>query len=590
MYEGQGEIEEYNGIQIDVSRDERLSEQAKMLLVGYYQKGTEDSPQKAFARASVAYCGGDMKLAQRIYDYASKGWFMFSSPILSNAPEQGRDHKGLPISCFLTYVPDSLEGLIEHSAELRWLSVKGGGVGGHWSDVRAVSQISPGLIPFLKTVDSDMNAYRQGVTRKGSYAAYLDIDHPDILEFVNMRVPSGGDPNRKCLNLHNAVNLTNAFMETVKEGLEWELLDPNDRTVRATIPARELWERLLETRFRTGEPYLNFIDTANEALPESLKKQGLSIKGSNLCNEIHLPTSEDRTAVCCLSSVNLEHFTEWKGTNMVKDLTEFLDNVLTAFIEEAPDTLRRAVTSALLERSIGIGAMGFHGLLQKNNIAWESAAAVSLNRYIFKYIKEEAVKSSQELADARGCPHDMEGSGMRHAHLLAVAPNANSSIITAATPSIEPVKSNAYTHRTRAGAHLIKNRHLEKLLRSRGRNTEEVWQSILHADGSAQHLDFLDDHEREVFKTAFELDQRWVVDHAGFRQEYICQGQSVNLFFPSGSDKAYVNAVHMRAWQKGLKGLYYLRTESSKAAEKVSIKVERDALKDFEEECLACQG
>jgi len=582
--------EDFNGIRIDVGRDALLSEQAKMLLVGYYQKGNEDSPQKAFARASIAYCGGDMGLAQRIYDYASKGWFMFSSPILSNAPEQGRDHKGLPISCFLTYVPDSLEGLIDHSAELRWLSVKGGGVGGHWSDVRAVSQISPGLIPFLKTVDSDMNAYRQGVTRKGSYAAYLDIDHPDILEFVNMRVPSGGDPNRKCLNLHNAVNLTNAFMEAVKEGVDWELLDPNDRTVRATIPARELWERLLETRFRTGEPYLNFIDTANEALPESLKKQGLSIKGSNLCNEIHLPTSEDRTAVCCLSSVNLEHFTEWKGTRMVRDLTEFLDNVLTAFIEEAPDTLRRASNSAFRERSIGIGAMGFHGLLQKNNIAWESSAAVSLNRYMFNHIKSEAVQASKELADARGCPYDMEGTGMRHAHLLAVAPNANSSIITGSTPSIEPVKSNAYTHRTRAGAHLIKNRHLDKLLRYRGKNTEEVWQSILHADGSVQHLDFLDEHEKEVFKTAFELDQRWVVDHAGFRQEYICQGQSVNLFFPSGSDKAYVNAVHMRAWQKGLKGLYYLRTESSKAAEKVSIRVERDALKDFEEECLACQG
>jgi ribonucleoside-diphosphate reductase alpha chain len=590
MFEGEGGSEEYNGIQIATSRDKNLTEQAKMLLVGYYQKGNEDSPQKAFARASVAYCGGDMELAQRIYDYASKGWFMFSSPILSNAPEQGKDHKGLPISCFLTYVPDSLEGLIEHSAELRWLSVKGGGVGGHWSDVRAVSQISPGLIPFLKTVDSDMNAYRQGVTRKGSYAAYLDIDHPDILEFVNMRMPSGGDPNRKCLNLHNAVNITDAFMKATEAGEDWDLLDPNDGSIRSTLPARELWERLLETRFRTGEPYLNFIDTANEKLPKALKKKGLTIKGSNLCNEIHLPTNEDRTAVCCLSSVNLEHFTEWKGTGMVRDLTEFLDNVLTAFIVEAPDTLRKATNSAFRERSIGIGAMGFHGLLQKNNIAWESASAVSLNRYMFKHIKDEAVKASQELADSRGCPYDMEGTGMRHAHLLAVAPNANSSIITGATPSIEPVKSNAYTHRTRAGAHLIKNRHLEKLLRHRGENTEEVWQSILHADGSVQHLDFLDEHEKEVFKTAFELDQRWVVDHASYRQEYICQGQSVNLFFPSGSNKADVNGVHIRAWAKGLKGLYYLRTESSKAAEKVSLKVERDALKEYQEECLACQG
>jgi len=508
----------HHGIEIDESRDRLLSDQAKSLLVGYYQKPDEDTPQKAFARASVAYCGGDMKLAQRIYDYASKGWFMFSSPILSNAPYPNTKHKGLPISCFLTYVPDTLEGLIDHSAELRWLSVKGGGVGGHWGDVRAVSKLSPGIIPFLKTVDSDMNAYRQGITRKGSYAAYLDISHPDILEFVNMRIPSGGDPNRKCLNIHNAVNVTDDFMQAVVDGVVWELKDPNDATVRDRIDARELWERLLETRFRTGEPYLNFIDTANKHLPEALKKKGLKIRGSNLCNEIHLPTDVDRTAVCCLSSVNLEHWLSWGSTDMVRDLTRFLDNVLTAFISEAPATLQRAVKSALAERSIGIGAMGFHGLLQKNGISWETAVATSLNRRIFSEMKEKAVAESKLLAKERGEPTDLIGTGMRNAHLFAVAPNANSAIITGATASIEPVKSNSYTHRTRAGAHIIKNKHLEKRLSRRGQDTPEVWQSIILHDGSVQHLDCLDETEKEIFKTAFEIDQRWVVEHAAHRQ------------------------------------------------------------------------
>jgi ribonucleoside-diphosphate reductase alpha chain len=585
-----GEYKMYNGITIDETRDSLLSEQAKSLLVGYYQNPDEDTPQKSFARASLAYCGGDLKLAQRMYDYASKGWLMFSSPILSNAPPPNRPHKGLPISCFLTYVPDTLEGLINHSAELRWLSVKGGGVGGHWDDVRAVSKISPGIIPFLKTVDSDMNAYRQGITRKGSYAAYLDISHPDILEFINMRIPSGGDPNRKCLNIHNAVNVTDDFMQAVVDGSLWELKDPNDSTVRDSIDARDLWQRLLETRFRTGEPYLNFIDTANKHLPEPLKKKGLKIRGSNLCNEIHLPTDVDRTAVCCLSSVNLEHWQAWGATSMVRDLTRFLDNVLTAFISEAPETLQRAVRSALSERSIGIGAMGFHGLLQRNGIAWESAVAVGLNRRIFSEMKDQALHESKVLAIERGEPTDMIGTGLRHAHLLAIAPNANSAIITGATASIEPVKSNSYTHRTRAGAHVVKNRWLEKRLSYKGQNTPEVWQSIMMHEGSVQHLECLNETEKEIFKTAFEIDQKWVVEHAAHRQEWVCQGQSVNLYFPSGSDKGYVNSVHLSAWKKGLKGLYYLRTESTKSADKVSQRIERVALKDYEEECLACQG
>ena len=350
---------QYMGIKIDEARNKLLSEQANKLLKDYYCQIGETSPQQAFARASKAYSYGDNKLAQRIYDYASKGWFMFASPVLSNAPLNNKKIKALPISCFLSFVPDSLEGLIDHTAELRWLSVKGGGVGGHWSAVRSVSDIAPGPIPFLHTVDADMIAYRQGKTRKGSYAAYMDVSHPDIEEFLSVRIPTG-DVGRKCLNLHNAVNVTNEFMQAVKQGKEWHLKDPNDGTIRETMPARKLWEKILEVRFRTGEPYVNFIDTANKYLPETQKKLGLKIHGSNLCNEIHLATSEERTAVCCLSSLNLEMYDDWKDTNIVRDLIRFLDNVLQFFIDHAPDDLSKARYSASQERSLGLGAMGYH--------------------------------------------------------------------------------------------------------------------------------------------------------------------------------------------------------------------------------------
>jgi ribonucleoside-diphosphate reductase alpha chain len=575
-------------IRIDYDRDKGMSEQAFELVTKYYTTDEEQSPQEAYARAAVAFSNGDNELAQRVYDYASKGWFMYSSPVLSNAPDgTGKTNKGLPISCFLTYVPDTLQGLIDHSSEVRWLSVKGGGVGGHWSDVRAVSDIAPGVVPFIHTVDADMTAYRQGKTRKGSYAAYLDIDHPDMIEFLNIRVPTGGDINRKCFNIHNAVNITDKFMQAVQDNLEWDFLDPNDGTVRGTMEARELWQRLLEVRYRTGEPYLNFIDTANKALPQSMKDKGLKINGSNLCNEIHLPTNEERTAVCCLSSVNLEKYDEWKDTNMVADLITFLDNVLQYFIDNAPDELSKAVYSATQERSLGLGAMGFHSYLQSKNIAWESAIAKSLNMRMFKDIKEKALEQTKELAKLRGsCP---DCDGVRNSHLMAVAPNANSGIILGTSASIEPIKSNAYVHRTRVGSHLIKNRYLEGVLEGLGKNDEETWNSIVAAKGSVQHLPFLNDYEKDVFKTAFDIDQRWVVEHAADRQKYICQGQSVNLFFGAGADKAYVNAVHFQAWSKGLKGLYYLRTEGEKAAESVSTKVERKALKDYDE-CIACQG
>ena len=576
-------------IDIDLSRDKLISEQSTQLLKDYYMLPNEKSPQEAFCRAAYAYCYGDIKFAQKIYDYASKQWFMFSSPVLSNAPRPEEEFKALPISCFLTYVGDTLKDLIEHNSEVAWLSVKGGGVGGHWSDVRAVGDKSPGPIPFLKVVDSQMTAYKQGKTRKGSYAAYLDVSHPDIVEFINFKLPTGGDANRKCFNLFNAVNITDKFMTAVEQDDYWDLLDPHTELVRDRIEARKLWEKLLEVRFRTGSPYLNFIDTANRALPNALKKLGLKIHGSNLCNEIHLPTNEDRTAVCCLSSVNLEKYDEWKDTSMVKDLIRFLDNVLQKFIDNAPQDIVKAKISALRERSLGLGAMGFHGYLQKHNIPFESPIAKGINMKIFKKIKEDALDETKNLAIKLGSPGDMVGTGHRNAHLLAIAPNANSSIICNCSPSIEPIKSNAYVHRTRVGSHLIKNKYLIPVLESYGKNVDVVWSSIIMKEGSVQHLDFLTEQDKDIFKTAFEIDQQWVIEHAADRQPYICQGQSVNLFFPAGSDKSYINSVHLRAWKKELKGLYYLRTSSGNDADKVGMKIERNALKDAEE-CISCHG
>lgn len=564
-----------------------FSKHALSLLESYYMKESDDGDtQTAFKRASNAYTQ-NKDLAERIYQYASKGWFMFSSPILSNA-----ENNGMPISCFLTYVPDTVEGLIEHTEELRWMSVMGGGVGGHWDDIRAVSKKAPGPIPFLKTVDSDMVAYRQGSTRKGSYAAYLDVSHPDIVEFLNLRVPTGGDTNRKCFNINNAVNLTDDFMKAVMQGDKWDLIDPSDKTVRDTLDARELWQRILEVRFRTGEPYCNFIDEANRHLPQTLKDKGLKIHGSNLCNEIMLPTGPERSAVCCLSSLNLEMFDEWKDTSIVEDLIEFLDDVLQYFIENAPPQLEKAIKSAEAERSLGLGTMGFHAYLQKKGLPFESIFAVSANRKIYSTIKERAVASSKRLAEIKGEYKDGIGSGMRNSHLLAIAPNANSAIILDTSPSIEPWKSNAFTHRTRAGSFLQFNKYLEKVLESKeGIDLDEVKQSIILNQGSVQHLDFLTQLEKDTFKTAFELDQMWIVEHASVRQEWICQGQSVNLFFPAGSDKNYVNAVHLSAWKKKLKGLYYLRTNAGVVADKVSEKVERKALKDYDiDECMSCQG
>ena len=570
-------------IKANYKKDELLESYAVGMLRDFYLRDGEKSPQEAYIRAAKAWSTYkdemDEDLAKRLYHYVSNKWFMFASPVLSNAPSNKKIDKGLPISCFLTYVPDTLEGLISHSSELRWLSIMGGGVGGHWSDVRTVSDKAPGPIPFLHTVDADMIAYRQGITRKGSYAAYMDVSHPDLIEFLNMRIPTG-DVQRKALNLHNAINISNAFMEAVFEGKDWDLKDPATGEVSETHSARKLWERIIEVRFRTGEPYLNFIDTANDSLPQPLKDKGLKIHGSNLCNEIHLPTSDDRTAVCCLSSLNLELYEEWKDTNIVEDLITMLDNVLEFFIENAPDYISRARYSAQRERSIGLGAMGFHSLLQSQGVAWESDLAREINDVVFSTIKSRALAQSQRLAEERGEYLDGEGSGVRNSHLLAIAPNASSGIILSTSPSIEPMKANAYTHRTRAGSFLVKNKYLEEALERHGINTESTWSSIITNKGSVQQIPELTEQEKAVFKTAQELDQNWVVTHAADRQQYICQGQSVNLFFPAGADKAYVNKVHLNAWSNGLKGLYYLRTEAKQRAENVSEKVERVALSE----------
>ena len=624
-------IKEYLGIQIDYSKDKKLDKFSIDTLQDRYYWENEKSPQEAFARAAVfgaTYKGHiNFSLAQRLYNYASDHWFMFSTPILSN----GGTTRGLPISCFLNYVPDSRVGLSDHYDENIWLASSGGGIGGYWGDVRSdgVStgngSRSTGSIPFMHVVDSQMLAFNQGTTRRGSYAAYSDISHPEIEEFINMRKSSGGDINRKNLNLHNAVNITNEFLEAVKTDDEWRLIDPKTNEPTKVISARELWMRLLETRAETGEPYLINIDTCNEALPKGQKDLGLQIKQSNLCSEITLPTNEERTAVCCLSSVNLEYYDAWKDDEkFIKDLVTMLDNVLEHFIgeivhteklggytanykrfknyvKEGKEGLVKAAYSAYRERSIGLGAMGFHSYLQSKGLSFNGLQQTGINNTIFSDIKSKAVHATTILAEMRGEAPDVHGSNKRNSHLLAVAPNASSSIICGGTsPSIEPYRANVYTHKTLSGNYKVKNKYLEKLLRKKGLTVEErekVWKDISNERGSIQNIKIFNKEEKEIFKTADEINQLHLVEHAKIRQEYICQSQSVNLFFvpPKATEPQevhdeflqYLNDVHWYAMHN-LKSLYYLRSDAAKSAENVNVRIPRINLEDTE--CISCEG
>jgi ribonucleoside-diphosphate reductase alpha chain len=592
------------GIKVDYSRDNLFDELGIKRLKESYMREDEISPQERFAYVSKHF-GSSSEHSQRLYEYSSRHWLSYSTPILSF----GRSKRGLPISCFLPYLDDSAEGLVDCLAEVNWLSMLGGGVG-IGIGIRSADDKSVGVMPHLRTYDASSLAYRQGRTRRGSYAAYLDVSHPDILIFLEMRKPTG-DQNMRCQNLHHGINITDDFMRLIEKCMlepdaddTWELKDPHSGEVRDTIPAREMWQRILEIRMQTGEPYLHFIDTSNRMMPEFQKKLGLSIKQSNLCSEIILPTDKKRTAVCCLSSLNLEYFDEWKNDSLfLADIAEMLDNVLQYFIDNAPSAVKRAIYSASRERSIGVGALGFHAYLQKNNLPWESAMATGANIKMFKHIKEGLDAANLKLGKERGEAPDCVGTGRRFAHVMAVAPNASSSILMGNTsPSVEPFRANAYRQDTLSGSHLNKNKHLDKIIKEKcDADTKfdynEIWSSIIANDGSIQHLDFLDEWQKDVYKTSMEIDQRWIVDHAANRQSYIDQAQSINLFFRPDVNVKYLHAVHYQAWKQGLKTLYYCRSEKLAKADKVAKKIERQVIEEIdlkqlasEEVCLACEG
>jgi ribonucleoside-diphosphate reductase alpha chain len=585
---------------IDLSRDSLLSEQAVKTLREKYMSDNETSPQEAFARAACAFSDSE-EMAQRIYDYVSKQWFMYASPILAN----GGTSRGLPISCFLNFVDDSIQGLVNNWTENLWLTTSGGGIGTYFGAVRSDGSKtsrgtkSTGVIPFMKTIETQMLAYSQGQNRRGAAAIYLDVSHPEIEEFVNMRRVGGGDIGRKIHAKevwHHAVNVSDKFMRAVIAGEDWDLIDPNSKEVTRTISARDLWQRILETRMETGEPYIMFVDTVNRLMPWPLAAKGRSVSHSNLCSEITLPTDPDHTAVCCLSSVNLETWDEWKNDDkFISDLIQFLDNVLEYFIQKAPPALFRAVNSAKRERSLGLGTMGFHALLQRKNIPFESALAVSLNKKIFKQISDQAKTATIDLVEVLGreVPPDMEGVIARNSHLMAIAPNATSADIIGTSPSIEPYVSNAFSKRTNTGVFIRKNKYLEQVFEKYGRNNKQIWNSVTAHQGSVQHLDFLSDWEKDIFKTAFEIDQEWLIQHAADRQPYICQAQSLNLFLSATASKGLLHHLHKVAWQRGVKTLYYVRSSSAKAVEDISKKIERTKF-DFENNtassCLACEG
>ena len=599
---------EYMGIEIDLHRDNLFDELGIKRLKESYMRDDETSPQQRLAYVSSAF-GTDDAHAQRLYDYASNHWLSYSTPILS----YGRSKRGLPISCFLNYIEDTAEGLVYNLSETNWLSMFGGGVGIGFG-IRSADDKSTGVMPHLKIYDASSLAYRQGRTRRGSYAAYLDISHPDLIAFLEMRKPTG-DPNVRCLNLHHGINITDAFMQIIEKCMidpnandDWDLVDPHSSEVRETVSAKHLWQQILELRMHTGEPYIHFIDTSNRALPQWLKDKGLKIHQSNLCSEIILPTNEDRTAVCCLSSLNLEYYDEWKNDKLfLKDVAEMLDNVLQFFINNAPVSISRAKYSASQERSIGIGALGFHAFLQKNNIAFEGVMAKVLNNQIFKHIRSKLNEANLQLGSERGEAPDAVGTGFRFSHTMAVAPNASSSIIMGNTsPSIEPYRANAYRQDTLSGSSLNKNRWLDKVIEKHlagdgdiisQKEYNDIWSSIIANDGSVQHLTWMDEKTKEVFKTSMEIDQRWIIEHAADRQVFIDQAQSLNVFFRPDSHIKYIHAVHFLAWKKGVKTLYYCRSEKLAKADKVSRRIERDVIKEIDmtalvegNECLACEG
>lgn len=594
-------------VQIDRSRDAHLTEFGKATLLDRYLLPGE-SFQDLFARVAMYY-GDDTAHAQRLYDYMSKLWFMPATPVLSN----GGTERGLPISCFLNECDDSLQGIVDLWNENVWLASRGGGIGSYWGNLRSIGEKvgrngkTSGIIPFIRVQDSLTLAISQGSLRRGSAAVYLPVWHPEIEDFVEIRKPSGGDPNRKALNLHHGIVISDAFMRAVEKDEEWALLSPKDGSVIDRISARNLWIRILTARIETGEPYIIFGDTVNRAIPEHHKLAGLNVKMSNLCSEITLPTGKDhhgqeRTAVCCLSSLNLENYEEWEEHPMIiEDIMRFLDNVLEDFIRKAPDSMMRAKYSAMRERSVGLGVMGFHSFLQSKMIPMESVMAKVWNKRMFKHIKAQADASSVKLAHERGpCPDAKEyGIMERFSNKMAIAPTASISIITGGTsPGIEPNSANAYTHKTLSGSHFVRNKYLEQLLEQKGLNNEEIWTSIITNEGSVQHLDILSQDEKDVFKTAFELDQRWLIEHAADRTPYICQAQSLNVFLPADVHKRDLHQIHWMAWKKGVKSLYYCRSKSIQRAESANggdgrLKINKTAAGAGEankyDECLACQ-
>jgi len=591
-------------IKIDRSKDAKLTDFGKATLSDRYL-GQNESYQDLFARVASIYSDNNLH-AQRIYNYISNLWFMPATPILSN----GGTERGLPISCFLNEAGDSLGGILDLWSENVWLAAKGGGIGSYWGNLRSIGEKigrvgkTSGIIPFIKVMDSLTMAISQGSLRRGSAACYLPIDHPEIEEFIEMRRPTGGDPNRKALNLHHGVLVTDAFMRAVETNSEWALKSPKDGIVQTTIPARNLWIRLLTARVETGEPYIIFIDTVNRLIPQHHKLAGLNVKTSNLCSEITLPTGldkegNDRTAVCCLSSLNLETFEEWKeDPNFIEDVMRFLDNVLSDFINRAPDSFKDAKYSATRERSVGLGVMGFHSFLQKNSIPIESVMSKVWNNKIFKHIQTNVDLSSKKLAEERGSCPDAEEYGFkeRFSNKTAIAPTASISIICGgASPGIEPVAANSYTHKTLSGSYNVRNRYLKKILEKHGKDNAETWSSITTNQGSVVHLDFLTDHEKKVFKTAFELDQKWIIELGADRTSYISQAQSINIFLPADVHKKELHQIHFQAWKKGLKSLYYCRSKSIQRAENVNNGLSTAVLKNKEkednnyEECLSCQ-